>query len=186
MSTKPDYEVGKGKPPKGSQFRKGQSGNPGGRPKPRPTTSMQYRLKQAIEEALASDFNTMKYERDEWETVNNPLLRLARDLVLESAEGRDRARGVLLALMEKLDRVKMNENGDKPESFSLSEGTAEGNAANPISPGEKRTADQSVAANTSTGSGNASGKEAAGPDTPLPPHQKPIIRIGGRLVQDGQ
>ncbi|MPZ24465.1 MAG: hypothetical protein GEU28_13240 [Dehalococcoidia bacterium] len=28
-----DYEVGYGKPPKGGQFKKGQSGNPGGRPK---------------------------------------------------------------------------------------------------------------------------------------------------------
>ena len=30
---KPDYEVGYGKPPKDKQFTKGQSGNPGGRPK---------------------------------------------------------------------------------------------------------------------------------------------------------
>ena len=28
----PDYEVGYGKPPKHSQFKKGKSGNPGGRP----------------------------------------------------------------------------------------------------------------------------------------------------------
>ena len=31
--TKNDYEVGYGKPPKDSQFKKGQSGNPKGRPK---------------------------------------------------------------------------------------------------------------------------------------------------------
>lgn len=30
---KPDYSVGKGKPPKHTQFKPGQSGNPKGRPK---------------------------------------------------------------------------------------------------------------------------------------------------------
>jgi Family of unknown function (DUF5681) len=33
-----DYEVGYGKPPKTSQFKKGESGNPSGRPK-KPTDS---------------------------------------------------------------------------------------------------------------------------------------------------
>jgi uncharacterized protein DUF5681 len=33
MSKHRDYEVGKGKPPKAFQFKKGQSGNPKGRPK---------------------------------------------------------------------------------------------------------------------------------------------------------
>lgn len=33
MAKKKDYEVGYGRPPKKSQFRKGQSGNPSGRPK---------------------------------------------------------------------------------------------------------------------------------------------------------
>ena len=32
-SSKDDFEVGYGKPPKSTQFKKGQSGNPGGRPK---------------------------------------------------------------------------------------------------------------------------------------------------------
>ena len=35
MAKKKDYEVGYGRPPKKSQFRKGQSGNPSGRPKKR-------------------------------------------------------------------------------------------------------------------------------------------------------
>ena len=33
MTKKSNYEVGYGKPPKGTQFKKGQSGNPNGRPK---------------------------------------------------------------------------------------------------------------------------------------------------------
>ncbi len=87
--------------------------------------------------------------------------------------------------MEKLDQVKMNENEDKPESLSLSEGTAEGTHANSNGSGEKSAANQPVDQNATAGSGNPSGKEPAGPNAPLPPHQKPIIRIGGRLVQDG-
>jgi hypothetical protein len=185
MSTKPDYEVGRGKPPKGTQFKKGQSGNPGGRPKAWPATSMQYRLRDAIEEALASNWLALKYQRDEWETVNDPLLRLARDLVVESADGRERARKVLLSLMEKLDRVKMNENENRPESLSLRQGTAEGSTANPPVTGEKNLMDQPVSGDASEGSGNSSGKEAARLGTSRPPHQKPIIPIGGRVVQDG-
>ena len=34
-----DYEVGYGKPPKPTQFRKGQSGNPNGRPRKQPTVA---------------------------------------------------------------------------------------------------------------------------------------------------
>jgi hypothetical protein len=33
QNDEPDYEVGYGKPPKGSQFKRGTSGNPKGRPK---------------------------------------------------------------------------------------------------------------------------------------------------------
>ena len=36
-SASPDYEVGFGRPPKAHQFKKGQSGNPNGRKKRRPS-----------------------------------------------------------------------------------------------------------------------------------------------------
>lgn len=44
---KSDYEVGYRKPPKAGQFKKGESGNPRGRPKVRPT------LERMVEELLA-------------------------------------------------------------------------------------------------------------------------------------
>ena len=37
MDDKRDYEVGYGRPPKASQFKKGKSGNPRGRPKKDPS-----------------------------------------------------------------------------------------------------------------------------------------------------
>jgi hypothetical protein len=42
------YEVGYGKPPRRTQFRKGQSGNPGGRPRGRP---IEYVKEMALQEA---------------------------------------------------------------------------------------------------------------------------------------
>jgi hypothetical protein len=50
MSTKDnDYEVGRGKPPAEFRFKKGQSGNPGGRPKRRPSKLDPGRILQSID-----------------------------------------------------------------------------------------------------------------------------------------
>ena len=43
MDDKRDYEVGYGRPPKASQFKKGKSGNPRGRPKKDPSIAALFR-----------------------------------------------------------------------------------------------------------------------------------------------
>lgn len=132
MMTKSSYSVGKGKPPAHTQFKKGQSGNPGGKPKSpksRATTSMQRRLKDAIEEAFLSDYETLRneLEYDDDDEVVEPMRRLARGFVVDGLEQRE-GRKILFALMEKLDKVKTDEKPDKMQSVSLTEGKAEGKA----------------------------------------------------------
>jgi len=188
MGKKPSYAVGKGKPPKRTQFKKGQSGNPGGRPKPKPGSLMQARLKDAIEQCLAADLDDLRYKHGAWEDLSDPLLIVARDLVMNSVEGGERATKLLLSLMEKLDGLPANEQPNADRNFSLSEGKAEGSGENPDPAESNMQADQGVEADAAAGSGNASGNVADDPDAPpppRPPHQKPIIRIGGRLIQDG-
>jgi hypothetical protein len=145
--TKSSYSVGKGKPPAHAQFKKGQSGNPGGKPKSRkapPTTSMQQRLKEALEEAIRSDWEKLQ----DWETdddVKEPMQCLANDLLLDGFKTRE-GRKTLLALMEKLDQLKTDEKMHKPQPVSLSEGKAEGKAegktAEAVAPAEKTDANQ--------------------------------------------
>ena len=147
--TESSYSVGKGKPPTNTQFKKGQSGNPGGKPKSKaaaPATSMQQRLKEAMEDAFQSDWSTVKFERDEWDHVDDPMRRLAREIVVYGVEGSRESRTTLLALMEKLDKLKMNDKVSKTHPVSLTEGKAEGKAegktAEAVASAEKTDANQ--------------------------------------------
>jgi hypothetical protein len=127
--TESSYSVGKGKPPTNTQFKKGQSGNPGGKPKSRPaaSASMQQRLKEAMEDALLTDWYDLK-KGIGWSDADEPMRQLARDIVVRGIEGRREYRLTLLSLMEKLDKLKMNERVHKMVPVSLTEGRAEGKA----------------------------------------------------------
>jgi hypothetical protein len=72
-----DYAVGKGRPPRETQFQKGQSGNPGGRPKKQPT------FRECLQEAFAKEvWTTIEGERQ-----RVPVAKvLATNLISEAAK----------------------------------------------------------------------------------------------------
>jgi hypothetical protein len=101
---KADYEVGYGKPPKHSRFKKGQSGNPKGRPegtrnfksdvlamlrsritinkdgKPRKVTAQQAYVMRLMEKALKGDARAMSEFRVLAQTFNNEEMPQADNL----------------------------------------------------------------------------------------------------------
>lgn len=87
MKDQSDYEVGYGKPPKHSQFPKGQSGNPKGRPKK--LKNMQELLNEELEKKI---------------TVNGELVTkqcaIIRSLVHAAIKGSPSARKMVLDRME--------------------------------------------------------------------------------------
>lgn len=73
-----NYEVGYGKPPKQTRFKKGQSGNAGGRPKGTPN------LKTAIEKVMKSKVTVRKGTR---RLLMSPVDAIANKLFQQALEG---------------------------------------------------------------------------------------------------
>lgn len=93
------YEVGYGKPPKASQFRKGESGNPRGRPKGRRNLATE--LHQALSETVVVTENG-KRKRLTKRTV------ICRQLANRSAAGDLAALRVLIPLITQAEAVEAN------------------------------------------------------------------------------
>jgi hypothetical protein len=89
-----DYEVGYGKPPRHTRFRKGQSGNPKGRPKLRLNTStiVQKVLKQPVRVRTANGTRTVTTEE-----------ALVMGLAAKAAKGDPRSFEVLHRIKEQGD-----------------------------------------------------------------------------------
>ncbi len=65
MSGNGKYDVGYGKPPKRTQFKKGQSGNPKGRPRVLP--SIRVKLREILNERVKATVNGEEVRMSSWE-----------------------------------------------------------------------------------------------------------------------
>jgi hypothetical protein len=171
---KRDYVVGRGKPPVHSQFKKGQSGNPGG--KPAGPGSFRERLRMAVEAALEQDVWALRQG-----SADKPLQKIANELVVKAAGGNQQALRVFLAVTEKLDGAAdaapdkpvpeadptsaCGEDGVQPQRVTLSEGNFQGNDQMRSSPGANIDAAQEVSLAVAADSGNAT----ANAPSALPP-----------------
>jgi hypothetical protein len=90
VKDQPDYEVGYGKPPKHSQFPKGKSGNPKGRPKKE--KSIQELIQEELKVEISINGNKMTKAR-----------AIAVSLVNDSIKGKASARQALLPLIPNSD-----------------------------------------------------------------------------------
>lgn len=93
-----DYEVGYGKPPKHTQFKPGQSGNPQGRPKD--TRNVKHVLLQVATEEMAIT------ENGETKVVSKQEA-LIRSLFARALNGDQQATRVLLKLWERYSGLYM-------------------------------------------------------------------------------
>ncbi len=123
---KPDYDVGFGKPPKGSRFKKGQSGNPKGRPRGKKNASTV--ILRALEAKVVINENGRRREITKFEAaitqlankaavgdlralnLATQLMRLAEERVQEESVTttplKDVDQRVLQGLMERLKSIQ--------------------------------------------------------------------------------
>jgi hypothetical protein len=98
-----DYEVGYGKPPRSSQFKKGQSGNRKGRPKGQ--KNLATLLRKYAEEAIT-------IREGEKSRTMSKLEAVMVSLVHRAIRGNDRAAGKLFELLKSAGLLKAEESGD--------------------------------------------------------------------------
>jgi hypothetical protein len=95
-----DYRVGYGRPPRHAQFKKGQSGNPKGRP--RGAKNVATILEQALEERITITENGRRRSATKMEVI-------AKQLVNKAAQGHHGSIQFLIAYAEKLQASKSEE-----------------------------------------------------------------------------
>jgi hypothetical protein len=194
---KRDYTVGRGKPPVDSQFKKGQSGNPGG--KPRAARTIQNRWRVSLEAALM-----MPYPELEGAKPRTAQDEVVRSIVRSAVRGKHQATKTIMELTEKYakmdSQVASNEKKPAPEPTSaggaakvetqgvtLSQGNSQGNLKNESTAEAITQPDQQIDASAASSSGNTSGTGAPPTDEVIvPPRPKrPTIMIAGQIVQQG-
>ena len=92
-----NYEVGYGKPPKHSRFKKGQSGNPSGRP--RRSANLATHFEAALNEKVAIVENRRRRKITKGEAI-------AKQLINRAVQGDDKFVQTFLRLMREMDSQK--------------------------------------------------------------------------------
>ncbi|HTT84973.1 MAG TPA: DUF5681 domain-containing protein [Rhizomicrobium sp.] len=121
------YTIGRGRPPLHTRFKKGQSGNPSG--KPGPAKLARQRFARALYAALDGSTEELAASKPE-----NVLAEIARKLVLDATEGRIAAVRLVLSLLdaesEKESRAEDDSREptvDEADLLSLLQGKMQGN-----------------------------------------------------------
>jgi uncharacterized protein DUF5681 len=91
------YEVGYGKPPRHTQFKKGQSGNPGGRPRKRPIERLnELALREAYRPVVVTEYGRV---------VPVPAIQaVLRSQIELAASGNVRAQRAILAMIQDIEQ----------------------------------------------------------------------------------
>jgi hypothetical protein len=104
-----NYEVGYGKPPKQTQFIKGQSGNPKGRPKGAKNKVSNNQLEKIVTSEV---FRTIKVN-DENGPTDMPMMQAAmRSMCVKAAKGDHRSQKLMI---EMIRAVKADDDPDEDE-----------------------------------------------------------------------
>ncbi len=102
-----EYEVGYGKPPEHSRFKKGRSGNPRGRPKG--SKNLATLLDQALDEPVLVNEHGQRRQISKREAV-------LKQLVNKAASGDAKSMQLLLATMRVIDAHQAPESAPQPLS----------------------------------------------------------------------
>jgi hypothetical protein len=105
MADESDYSVGYKKPPRRTQFKKGQSGNPRGRPKGK--RSWEERVQRAFEEEVSISVNGRSKRLTKFEVA-------LMQVINKAAAGDLRALRECAALLRTFSPSRSDEDGQKP------------------------------------------------------------------------